>query len=160
MRPRTRSRVRAFGDERGQMAVEMACLIPVAVVMALVIYNLMCYVEACAAFDRICKEAVLTQGVSPAGEQSQTQAVSEVETSVRESLGRKGRCEVVVAAEQTGARSILSGVSPLFVRYRCTLTYRPWPSSFSVAGVSMQAPLVLTHECELVVDRFRPGVVI
>lgn len=142
------------------MAVEMACLIPVAVVMALVTYNLMVYVESCATFDRICKEAVLAQGVSPAGEQSLANAVEEVEESVGESLGRGRSCSVSVAAEQLGLAGVASGISPLLTRYTCTLTYRPWPSGISVAGVSMQAPLVLTHECSLSVDRFRPGVVI
>lgn len=59
-----------------------------------------------------------------------------------------------------GGDGIEFPVSPLLTRYTCTLEYRPWPSSFTIAGVSYRAPLVLHHKRELVVDRYRGGVVV
>lgn len=36
---------------RGQMTVELAVVVPAAIVVALIVLNLMWFVEACAAFD-------------------------------------------------------------------------------------------------------------
>ena len=39
------------------------------------------------------------------------------------------------------------------------MRYEPWPSSLSVAGVSLGAPAKLSHERAVTVDPWRPGVV-
>jgi hypothetical protein len=136
---------------------------PVAIVVALVVYNLCRFVEACAVFDRVALDAVVAQGVSPAGEQTSAAATGQVRASIEQALGMRS-CEVVVSAAGASAASAREGLSfplsPLLTRYTCTLRYRPWPGSFVIAGVSMGAPVVLTHTRTLVVDRFRPGVVV
>lgn len=68
----------AWGARSGQMAVELAVLVPVVLVVALVGVNLMEFMALCARFDRACLDAVVSHGVSPAGEQSQVGAVDEV----------------------------------------------------------------------------------
>ena len=45
------------------------------------------------------------------------------------------------------------------MRYTCTLSYKPWPRFLRMPGITMEAPFALTHERSLVVDRYRPGVV-
>ena len=143
------------------MTVELAVNTPVVIVVALVVLNLMGFVEACAAFDQVALDAVVAHGVAPSGEQSEGRAASEVRSAIEELLGREGRCEVEVRAEAVGMGATSSGLvmSPLLTRYVCTLTYRPWPRLLRMPGVTYEAPLALRHECELVVDRFRPGVV-
>lgn len=143
------------------MTVELAVVTPVVIVVALVVLNLMGFVEACAAFDQVALDAVVAQGVAPSGEQSENRAAAEVRSAIEELLGREGRCEVEVRAEAVGMGATSSGLvmSPLLTRYVCTLTYRPWPRLLRMPGVTYEAPLALRHECELVVDRFRPGVV-
>lgn len=143
------------------MTVELAVVTPVVIVIALVVLNLMGFVEACAAFDQVALDAVVAQGVAPSGEQSENRAAAEVRSAIEELLGREGRCEVEVRAEAVGMGATSSGLvmSPLLTRYVCTLTYRPWPRLLRMPGVTYEAPLALRHECELVVDRFRPGVV-
>lgn len=141
-----------------QMTVELAVLTPVVIVVALVALNLMGFVEACAAFDQAAQDAVIAHGVAPPGERSAIAAVCE---SIEESLGREDRCEVEVRGESvSGATEGVSSASPLLTRYVCTLTYRPWPRLLRFPGVTYEAPLELGHECELVVDRYRPGVVV
>ena len=93
--------------QRGQMAVEMAVLVPVAIVVALVIYNLCLYVEACATFDRVALDAVVSQGVSPPGEQSTISAASAVESCIRAALSMR-TCEVSVRASGAGAGGAVS----------------------------------------------------
>lgn len=155
------ARAGVLRDREGQMTVELAVLTPVVIVIALVALNLMGYVEACAAFDQASLDAVLAHGVAPSGEQSSERAVEEVAAALEEAVGREGRCEVEVRAEAVGERSggTSFAVSPLLTRYVCTLTYRPWPRSLRLPGVTLEAPVALRHERELVVDRYRSGVV-
>lgn len=67
-----------FRSCSGQMTVELAVLVPVVIVVALTVFNLMRFVSACSAFDRIAADAVVSQGVSPKGE-TKAAAVNEVE---------------------------------------------------------------------------------
>lgn len=143
-----------------QMTVELAVMTPVVIVVALVVLNLMGYVEACAAFDQAAQDAVIAQGVAPSGSQTAEHAAAEVRSLLEELLGRRDRCEVEVRAEavSAGAEGFFV-ISPLLTRYVCTLRYRPWPRLLRMPGVTYEAPLSLRHECELVVDRYRSGVV-
>ena len=155
-----RAAARALRSRDAQMTVELAVVAPVVIAVALVILNLMGFVEACAAFDQAARDAVLTQGVSPAGEQGAA-AVDEVRAAIADLVGREDRCEVEVRSEGVSwGDGGTFAVSPLLTRYVCTLTYRPWPRLLRLPGVTYEAPLALTHERELVVDRHRPGVVI
>lgn len=146
----------------GQMTVELAVVTPVVIVVALIVLNLMGFIEACAAFDQAALDCVVAHGVAPAGEQSELGAVQEVASALEGALASFDRCEVEVRAEraaETGQGASFV-ISPLLTRYVCTLTYHPWPSLLRMPGVSLVAPFSLTHECSFVVDRYRPGVVV
>ena len=155
--------MRFLRDECGQMAVEMAVVVPVCVVVALIVFNLCRFVEACAAFDRAAPDAVISQGVSPPGEQSALASSGAVKSCIESALAMSG-CEVSVTVSGADPRVLGEGltfpVSPLLATYTCTLRYRPWPGSFVIAGVPFSPPVVLTHTRTLTVDRFRPGVVV
>lgn len=145
-----------------QMTVELAVTVPVIIVVALVVVNLMRFVEACSAFDQAALDAVVAHGVAPAGEQSELAAVDQVRSALAAELGREGTCEVEVRAEPVGAggKGTSFVISPLLTRYVCTLVFHPWPTRMRMPGITFAAPLVLRHERELVVDRYRPGVVV
>ena len=151
-----------YADE-GQMAVELAVLIPVVIVVALTAFNLMRFVELCAAFDHVALDAVISQGVSSEGEQSEAAAAEAVRSCIEEAMGSTA-CTVRVTATSPRDAAVPGKVSfpisPLLTRYTCELTYRPWPGSFVIAGVVYASPLQLRHERSLVVDRFRPGIVV
>ena len=146
---------------RGQATVELAALMPAVIVVALVVYNLARFVALCATFDRVSYDAIVAQGVAPAGIQTRIVAAGEVQGCIESALDAPTACSVEVSAEQVthdgSVRQLF--VSPLLTRFRCTLVYRPWPSSFVIVGVAYDSPLALRHERELVVDRYRPGVV-
>lgn len=146
----------------GQMTVELAVMTPVVIVVVLIVLNLMGFIEACAAFDQAALDAVISHGVAPAGEQTQIAAVDEVRTALVEALGREETCEVEVSASAAGedAQGTTFAISPLLTRYTCTLIYRPWPRLLRMPGITYEAPLSLRHESTLVVDRYRPGVVV
>ncbi len=153
--------LRARLGESGQMSVELAVLMPVVIVVALTVYNLARFTTVCAAFDRVSLEAVTSVGVSPSGTQSDVTAVSEVREALQLSLGQTRNCTVEVEAERVGGagQATTLSLAAHLTRFRCTLVYKPWPSSFVLAGVPFEAPLALRHERELVVDRYKTGVV-
>lgn len=148
-------------DERGQMAVELAVLMPVIVVVALMVYNLSRFVCLCAVFDRVALDSVVFHGVSPSGTQTEVVAVDAVEREIVRALDASDVCSVEVSAERVGVGggATTFSLAPGLTRFRCVLSFRPWPSSFVMAGVPYEAPLALRHERSLVVDRYRPGVV-
>lgn len=159
----SRSLAELLSDERGQMSVEAAIMIPVLMVAAFVIANLMSFIEACGSFDRIAADAVVSQGVSPAGIQTSDVACEQVKSCIEDALGRDATCSVEVSAADIGhSWSEGAGFSlfPGLTRYTCTLSYRPWPGSFTIAGMTFSPPSVLEHSQTLVVDRYRAGVVI
>ena len=144
----------------GQMTVELAVLVPIIVVVALAVVNLMSFSELCARFDRVAPDAVLAHGASPSGAPEGLGGVEEVAEAIRASLDA-GACEVEVRVEdasgpEAGAMLDLAAGT---VRFVCTMRYRPWPSTVSIAGVGYQAPALLVHERSVVVDRYRAGVV-
>ena len=149
--------------QRGQMAVELAVMVPVCIVVGLIVYNLCRFAEACATFDRVAPDAVISHGVSPSGEQSALASAGSVKRCIESALAMSS-CEVSVSVSGADPAPLGGGltfpVSPLLTTYTCTLRYRPWPGSFRLAGVSFSPPLALKHERKLVVDRFRPGVVV
>lgn len=83
----------------GQMTVELAVVVPAAIVVALIVLNLMWFVDACAAFDQAALDAVVAHGVSPAGEQTGSAAVAQVTAALEQAMGREGACEVEVSAQ-------------------------------------------------------------
>lgn len=156
-----RSGIAALARETsGQMAVELTVVVPVAIVVALIGVNLMRFVSLCALFDRASLDAVVSQGIAPAGEQAEVTSVEAVESSIERTMGDRS-VSVTVSVEPLGGTSGETLViAPNLTRYVCAFEMRPWPSSVVLAGVSMQAPALLRHERALVVDRYRPGVVV
>ena len=147
----------------GQMSVEFAALLPVMLVVALVGLNLMRYVELCSEFDQVALDAVISQGVSPSGEQTVESAERQVRSCIEEAMGsERGVSVEVTSAEEGrfgGAGENLT-VVPSLTRFTCTLKVTPWPGRFSIAGMEFVPPLRLVHERSVVVDRYRPGVVV
>lgn len=143
------------------MAVELAVLMPVVVVVALVIFNLGRFVELCAVFDRAAMDAVIAKGVSPQGSQSVVSAVDEVKVALSAAMYDHGRCEVAVEAQPASqGNGTTFTTSPLLTRFTCSFVYRPWPSSLVLAGIRCNVPFALHHERSLVVDRHKSGVVV
>lgn len=144
------------------MSVELAALLPVLIVMVFVAFNLMRYVELCSQFDQVVLDAIVSQGVSPPGEQTIEHAQREVKACIESAMGDNDACEIEVNAEAVGRLGEATNMSvvPCLTRFTCILHVKPWPSHFSIAGVDFSPPGVLIHERSLVIDRYRPGVVI
>ncbi len=151
-----------IAEERAQATVEMAVVTPVLLVMALIVYNLMVFASATARFDRIAPDIVLAHGVAPSGDGDEGTGVTtaSIQGEIAEAMGDYD-VEVEVSVEQGSEQTegLLSLVGAMR-SYRCEMRYRPWPSNWSIAGVSLGAPLELAHVRDVVVDPWRSGVVV
>lgn len=149
-------------EERAQATVEMAVVVPVLLVLALIVYNIMLFVAATARFDRIAPDIVATHAVSPSGEGdgSADDGVSVIESQIEGAMAGYD-VEIEVTCTEGGASSgddLLTLIGGLRT-YRCSMRMRPWPSSLSIAGVDLGAPVALAHHRDVTVDPWRPGVV-
>lgn len=150
---------RAARERAGQMAVELAVLVPAIVVVALLGFNLARFTELCARFDRVSLDAVMSQGVSPSGSPERLAGVDDVREAIESAMGTSA-CEIEVSVEDgSGGGDALFDLAAGTTRFVCTMGYRPWPSSVGIAGVGYEMPAFLRHERSVVVDRFRAGVV-
>lgn len=150
-------------DKEGQMVVELAVVTPVMLAVAIVVLNLLFFLEACARFDRVVPDVVMAVAVSPAGEDAEAgNRAHAVSVALAEAMGDARGVEVRVeeqsAWEAAGEGGVGFAIAPHLTRYVCTLSYAPWPSSFTVAGVNAGIPGRLEHMRTFMVDRYRPGV--
>ena len=149
-------------EERAQATVEIAMVAPVLLVLALIVYNVMIFAGAVARFDRVVPDIVLAHAVSPGGEgdDSVVDASATVQAQIQDTM-EGYELQIEVSSEQGTAATDggLLSLSGTFRTYTCTMRYEPWPGSLSIAGFSLGAPAVLTHERAVTVDPWRPGVV-
>ena len=149
-------------EERAQATVEMAMITPVLLVLALIVYNVMIFAGAVARFDRVVPDIVLAHAVSPGGEgdDSVVDASATVQAQIQDTM-EGYELQIEVSSEQGTAATDggLLSLSGTFRTYTCTMRYEPWPGSLSIAGFSLGAPAMLTHERAVTVDPWRPGVV-
>ena len=147
-------------EERAQATVEMAVVTPVLLVLALIVYNVMVFADAVARFDRVVPDIVLAHAVAPSGEgdDSSIDASATVQAQIQHAMeGYDLQIEVSSEQGATTSDGGLLSLSGTFRTYTCTMRYEPWPSSLSVAGVSLGAPAKLSHERAVTVDPWRPG---
>ena len=150
-----------LASDRAQATVEMAVVAPVLLVLALSVFNVMMFAAAVARFDRVAPDVVLAQGVSPAGDGTQGGSSTGAVQSALEDAMQGYDLQIEVSCE--GGDSEQGGMLALVGSartYTCRMKYRPWPSGFSIAGVSLGAPAFLQHERAVTVDPWRPGVIV
>ena len=149
-------------EERAQATVEMAVVTPVLLVLALIVYNVMVFASAVARFDRVVPDIVLAHAVAPEGEgdERSIDASATVQAQILNAMEGYD-LQIEVSSEQGAATSDggLLSLSGTFRTYTCTMHYEPWPSSLSIAGLSLGAPAQLSHERVVTIDPWRPGVV-
>lgn len=139
-----------LGD-RGQMSVELAVVLPVTIVVAVIAVNALLFFGECAQFDRVGRNAVRICAASPAAGQDLSQVIAAVDSMVGKSMDADNvECDVT-------AGRIADGIT------RFDLVLRYWPTLFGlglkreVLGVPLPP---LTHSVSLSVDMHKPGIVL
>ena len=74
-------------EDAGQMAVELAVLVPVIVAVALAVANVLQFAELVSRFDRVAPDAVVLHGVSASGVSSELAGVAEVKSAIEQAMG-------------------------------------------------------------------------
>ena len=150
---------RRAGQSDAQATVEAAIVLPILIALALITYNLMMYCSMCARFEKVATTSTIACAVSPASQQRDGDIEDEITAAIIDAMGSYPAKVTVVTqngAQQAETMMELIGAPNV---YTVTLAYTPWPSSFQIAGVSVQVPIELTHEVVVTVDPWRPGIV-
>lgn len=141
----------AVRTDRGQMTVELAVAFPALMIVAVIAVNALTFFADCAVFDRVAHEAVRVHATSPAYRQGSGQTVVLVAQEIR-SVVDAPNVDVSVAVNPSGAG---------FEKYTATLSYSP-----TLFGAGMRSEVFgvqlprLVHKSELVVDSYKPGVIV
>ena len=128
--------------ERGQATVELAVVLPVALIVAVIAVN------ALASFDRVARQTVCALATAPASGDDAASLTLAVEEALVRQVGDQG--EVQVRAE---------GLASGLTRFTARIEYAP-----TLFGLGMRSEIFgvalppLAHEVDLVVDAYKPGI--
>ena len=138
--------------ESGQMAVELAVVLPVVLAVMVIALDCLVFMGECARFDHLAAQQVLAKAVSPASGAYDVGARSSAVKSELAAMFSDHGMQVDVSYADAGVS--LSDMCA----FTCTLRMPPWPFSShgsTVLGISI--PTALTHSYTLVVDPYTPG---
>lgn len=127
----------------------MAAVMPVAIAVALVTVNALTFFGHCAAFDRVARQAICTYGAAPCAGQSPNEACAQIRKAIERAFDGK---EVKVEVRSQGE---LTGLTRFTATLHCTPTLFGVALRDKVFGV---ATPTLSHQTDLVVDAYRPGI--
>lgn len=135
--------------DKGQATVELAVVLPVAIMLAVLVVNALTFFGTCASFDRAVRQAVCVQAAAPSADQGLEAAAARIEQAARQAVP-EANVSVSVSVQ---ARA------PGLTKFTARLTYRP-----TLFGIGLRDSIFglrlpeLSHDTSLVVDPYRPGV--
>jgi CBS domain containing-hemolysin-like protein len=135
----------------GQMTIEFMAIFPIVIIVACIAVNGIQFVSECAAFDVQAKNAVRAYAASPGfGDDAES-----VTAQIDDALSRQFSSEALSVSVDSSA------ISGEMVCYTARLDYAPNLFGFgfkdSVLGVALPH---LKHHVSLVVDPYRPGMML
>ncbi len=158
-----RKRAHIRGDS-GQMAVELAILMPVVLVIAIIAANLFAYMGACVRFDRVASEAVRVNGVSPGyGEYSSSICEQNIADAISSAFVDQSNISIEVSSREISSigglgeitnEGLIFSLVPSYREYTCTMNYSV---PFFENGIFGFAFPELQHESVYIVDPFESG---
>ena len=139
--------------QSGQMAVELAVVMPVLLVVAVIVFDALSFAGECARFDHIAAQAVLAQGASADRESYAVEArAGKIKEQIKNDMGAVAS-NVEVTAQSDSDVALWNTCT-----FTCVFEMAPWPfqsADFHIAGVRI--PTKLTHEYALTVEPYTPG---
>ena len=144
-------RICAIGRSSGQMTVEFVAALPVLLAVAAVSVNALTFFGWCAAFDDDFRDSVRVYAASPAYGQGVGDTCAFIERALDERLD----------AENVSVSVSAHGVSAGHTSFSATLEYMPTLFGLGLKSEVMGVALPkLSHTEELVVDCYKPGVLL
>lgn len=144
----------------GQMTVELACVLPVMIVLALILLNVMVFLNCSAEFERTALQAIVIHGEEAKSSSDLAQKariIEELLSKVFENNERVSFAVTIMPEKNSAGTFKLLSLIPQLYRYECEMTYTPYPLKGLFGIVDYEAPLVLTQKVSLVVDTYRKG---
>ena len=142
---------RRFSSESGQMMVELAVMMPVLIIVAVMAVNAVTFFSECAAFDRIARNAIRIQAASPAYGQDAGESASLVRQTIDDAMQ-------VSEKEYLDVDVSVSGRADGKSAFRATLMFSPTLFGMGLKSSVFGVPLPkIEHATELVVEPYRPG---
>lgn len=141
---------RTLAGREGQMAVELAVVMPVVLAIAVIAVNACTFFSECAQFDRVGRNAVRVVAASPAHEQDAGASADRVRAAIESQMGAAcSDCRVTV--EQSGG----------YLSFTMTMSYAPTLFGMglreSIFGVELPK---LSHTATMTVDAYKPGMLL
>ena len=144
-------RICAVGRSSGQMTVEFVAALPVLLAVAAISVNALAFFGWCAAFDDDFRDLVRVYAASPAYGQGVGDTCAFIERALDERLD----------AENVSVSVSAHGVSAGHTSFSATLEYMPTLFVLGLKSEVMGVALPkLSHTEELVVDCYKPGVLL
>lgn len=139
------------GDERGQMTIEFVAALPAMLAVAAIAVNALSFFASCAAFDRDFCDLVRAFATAPGYGEDAAASANAVEEALTATLSQDNLRARVQVRSVAGGHTAYSG----------TLEYAPTLFGLGlkdeIFGVALPG---LSHSEELVVDTYKPGVLL
>ena len=139
----------AVCDGAGQGTVELAAMLPIVLIVVVIAVNACTFFSECASFDRLARQAVRVHATSLTYGEGSTQATARIKQNLGDQFNKSNESIDVWAGGESGG----------CVRYTAKLNY-----STTLFGMGLKSEIFgvqvppLTHEVQLVVDPYNPGV--
>lgn len=142
----------------GQMAVELALLLPVIIVISLIVAQGFYFISLVQDFSTQARAAVLSCACS--APQDESQSFEElIQERIQEHMSCKD-CEVLVTSHPHEVKGIsIFSLMAQPITYECELRYLPWYRHLSIAGVEGSHPTPFVFTLKITVDPYKSGVV-
>lgn len=143
---------RLLERESGQMAVELAVVLPIIFIVLVIAVDCMTFVSECARFDNIAAQKTLARAVSPnRSNYDEGKRLKNVRRAVAAEFKGPGE---KVKLTQSDAGEILATMTV----YEFEFSMAPWPLGGSDVKVfGMRIPTRLTHTYKFAFDPYTPG---
>ena len=143
-------------DDKGQMTVEMAVMLPVVIVVVFIVFSLMLYLNSCTQFDSAATQAVLVISAQSNKRLHIGRDEACIKNYINQAMKSNKRIEVEVESrklKRIDDKGFRLGIGNTLVEYKCTMKFYPSIKSFTMAFMRFDAPVYLTHEKVLVAPR-------
>lgn len=138
-------------ESAGQATVELVVVMPVAIALAVIVVNALSFLGTCAAFDRAARQAICVYAPAPDAGQNALEVASVVEEELDAALSAPN-VAIEVSSQSATAQ---------YQRYCARLSFVPTLFGLGLRDEVFGVPLPrLVHEVDLVVDAYRPGVLL
>ena len=144
-------RMALWYEETGQMTVELCAFLPVALVIAMILFNSMSFLGQCEEFDRSARNAIRAYAVSPEYGQTKDVSLQKISGEIESQFDDPN---VTCTVE---ARSEYQGIDV----YQASMKYRPTLFGLRMADEILGVPLpALNHSTTLAVSAYKPGMLL